>query len=84
MAADGKILASLALPIAGLMSPEPIRSIQDRLTDLIREARALGTSLADPFMILSFLALPVIPELKITDMGLVDVNRFEPVDLFVQ
>jgi adenine deaminase len=81
--AGGKVLASLALPIAGLMSPEPIRSIQEQLTGLTRAARDLGASLPDPFMTLSFLALPVIPELKITDMGLVDVNRFEPVDLFV-
>ncbi|MCB2168690.1 MAG: adenine deaminase [Deltaproteobacteria bacterium] len=84
VAADGRILASLALPIAGLMSPEPIRSIQEQLTRLTRAAGDLGTSLTDPFMTLSFLALPVIPELKITDMGIVDVNRFEPVDLFVQ
>jgi adenine deaminase len=82
--AEGKVLASLALPIAGLMSPEPIRSIQDQLTGLTRAARDLGTSLPDPFMTLSFLALPVIPELKITDRGLVDVDRFEPVDLFVR
>ncbi len=81
---DEKILASLALPIAGLMSPEPIRSIQEQLTALTRAAGDLGTSLADPFMTLSFLALPVIPELKLTDRGLVDVNRFAPVDLFVR
>jgi adenine deaminase len=83
VAADGKILASLALPIAGLMSPEPIHSIQEQLTGLTRAARDLGASLPDPFMTLSFLALPVIPELKITDRGLVDVDRFEPVDLFL-
>jgi adenine deaminase len=83
-AADGHILADLALPIAGLMSPDPIRTIQDRVTGLIAAAQSLGTPLEDPFMILSFLALPVIPELKITDRGLVDVNRFEPVDLFLQ
>jgi adenine deaminase len=82
--ADGKVLASLALPIAGLMSPKPIRSIQEQLTGLTRAARDLGTSLPDPFMTLSFLALPVIPQLKITDRGLVDVDRFEPVDLFVR
>jgi adenine deaminase len=84
VAADGKILASLALPIAGLMSPQPVRWIQEQLTALTRAAGELGISLADPFMTLSFLALPVIPELKITDMGLVDVNRFEPVDLFLR
>lgn len=82
--ADEKILANLALPIAGLMSPQPIRRIQEQLRALTRAAGDLGTSLADPFMTLSFLALPVIPELKITDMGLVDVNRFEPIDLFLQ
>ena len=81
---DENILASLALPIAGLMSPQPIRSIHEQLTALTRAAQNLGISLADPFMTLSFLALPVIPELKITDLGLVDVNRFEPVDLFIQ
>lgn len=82
--ADEKILASLALPIAGLMSPQPIRRIQEQLAALTRAAEDLGIALADPFMTLSFLALPVIPELKITDMGLVDVNHFEPVDLFLQ
>jgi adenine deaminase len=82
--ADGQILAELALPIAGLMSPSPVRTIHDRLSGLIAAARSLGTQLEDPFMTLSFLALPVIPELKITDRGLVDVNRFEPVDLFLQ
>ena len=84
VAADNKILASLALPIAGLMSPQPVRWIQEQLTALTRAAGELGISLADPFMTLSFLALPVIPELKITDMGLVDVNRFDPVDLFLR
>jgi len=82
--AEGNVLAELALPIAGLMSPEPVRSIQNRMTELIGAARHLGATLDDPFMTLSFLALPVIPELKITDRGLVDVNRFEPVDLFVR
>jgi len=76
------VLADLALPIAGLMSPEPVQWIQQRLDALIRAAKRLGCPLPDPFMTLSFLALPVIPDLKITDLGLVDVNRFEPVDLF--
>jgi adenine deaminase len=84
VAADNRVLAHLALPIAGLMSPAPIRTIQTRLDNVMTAARALGTPLEDPFMTLSFLALPVIPELKITDRGLVDVNRFEHVDLFVQ
>ncbi len=77
-----EVMADLALPIAGLMSPEPVQWIQHRLDALIQATQRLGSPLPDPFMTLSFLALPVIPDLKITDLGLVDVNRFEPVDLF--
>jgi adenine deaminase len=84
VAMDQKILAQLALPIAGLMSPAPVWSIQRRLSELTQTVRDLGSPLPDPFMTLSFLALPVIPELKITDQGLVDVNRFQPVNLFRQ
>ncbi len=82
-ASDGRLLAALALPIAGLMSPEPIHQIRIRIDELIAVSRRLGSTLQNPFMTLSFLALPVIPELKITDRGLVDVNRFELVSLFV-
>ena len=78
----GEILASLALPIAGLMSPQPITTIAAQMDALLAAARELGTSLTDPFMTLSFLALPVIPALKITDHGLVDVDRFAVVPLF--
>ncbi|MBL0715639.1 MAG: adenine deaminase [Desulfosarcina sp.] len=81
-AAEGRILASLALPIAGLMSPRPIDAINNRMRALLAAARRLGASLPDPFMTLSFLALPVIPSLKITDHGLVDVDRFAVVPLF--
>ena len=80
---DARIMASLALPIAGLMSSAPVRKVRDQLDHLIKVAQDLGTVLKDPFMTLSFLALPVIPELKLTDIGLIDVNRFEPVSLFV-
>jgi adenine deaminase len=80
---DKKVCADLALPIAGLMSLEPIPAVRDKIDRLIHAARKLGTTLADPFMTLSFLALPVIPELKITDKGLVDVVRFNLVSLFV-
>jgi adenine deaminase len=81
---DCNILAQLALPVAGLMSLEPVRRVRDQLDSLIGVAHDLGTPLKDPFMTLSFLALPVIPELKLTDIGLVDVNRFEVVPLFVE
>jgi adenine deaminase len=81
---DTHILAELALPVAGLMSLEPVQSVRDQLDSLIGVARDMGTTLKDPFMTLSFLALPVIPELKLTDLGLVDVNKFEVVPLFVE
>jgi len=76
VAADGKVLASLALPIAGLLSGEPLEVVVDKLEKLEQLARDLGTTLKSPFATLSFLALPVIPELRLTDLGLVDVNEF--------
>ena len=73
----GKILAELPLPMAGLMSLEPFEAVHDRLVDLRAAAKAIGVVLAEPFLQLAFLALPVIPHLKITDMGMVNVDRFE-------
>lgn len=81
--ADGQILAQVPLPIAGLMSDLPIVEVRDQLVQLHRAVNQMGSALPDPFMALSFMALPVIPELKITDKGLVDVTRFEIVPLFV-
>jgi adenine deaminase len=78
----GRPIAKLSLPIAGLMSPEPVHVIRDQLDRLLACAREIGSTLQNPFMTLSFLSLPVIPELKITDKGLVDVRRFEIVPLF--
>ena len=71
--ADGKVLASLPLPIAGLLSQEPVETVAAKIKELERLAGDLGCQAPSPFSILSFLALPVIPELKLTDMGLVDV-----------
>lgn len=82
-AAGGRVRSRLPLPVAGLMSPEPVETVRQHLDRLNAAARALGGRLNDPFMTLSFLALPVIPELKLTDQGLVDVVRFAPVPLFV-
>ncbi len=79
---DNQVHARLALPIAGLMSPDTVETVRMQLDRLISVARDFGTTLRDPFMSLSFLALPVIPELKITDRGLVDVSKFEIVSLF--
>jgi adenine deaminase len=82
VAADGEIRAELPLPVAGLMSHAPVRALSAGTDQLVHAARDLGSPLKDPFMTLSFLALPVIPELKITDRGLVDVGRFAIVPLF--
>ncbi|OGP94789.1 MAG: adenine deaminase [Deltaproteobacteria bacterium RBG_16_54_18] len=77
-----KTLASLPLPIGGLMSDQTIEEVRDSLNRLHRTVKEMGGEPADPFMALSFLALPVIPELKITDKGLVDVTKFKIVPLF--
>jgi adenine deaminase len=73
----GRVLAELALPVAGLMSLEPFETVRTALVALRAAARTLGVTLEEPFLQLAFLALPVIPHLKITDHGMVDVDRFE-------
>lgn len=78
----GKGLASLPLPVAGLMTTMPLAQVHRRLEALLRATKSLGCPLPDPFMTLSFLSLPVIPELKLTDKGLVDVARFKIVPVF--
>lgn len=81
--ANGQILGRVPLPIAGLMSDQPIERVREEMDELVDAARELGTDLHAPFMAMAFLALPVIPELKLTDRGLVDVNKFEFVSVFV-
>ena len=73
----GRVLAELALPVAGLMSLEPFETVRADLVALRAAARSLGVVLEEPFLQLAFLCLPVIPHLKITDHGMVDVDRFE-------
>jgi adenine deaminase len=73
----GKILAELALPVAGLMSLNSFEDVHKDLTALRAAAKSLGVVLEEPFLQLAFLCLPVIPHLKITDHGMVDVDRFE-------
>lgn len=73
----GKVLAELALPVAGLMSLKPFEAVHQELIALRAAAKSLGVTLEEPFLQLAFLALPVIPHLKITDHGMVDVDRFE-------
>lgn len=77
----GAVLGRVPLPIAGLMSDEPIERVRAELDHLNAATRKLGCDLDTPFMALSFLALPVIPDLKLTDKGLVDVRKFDFVDV---
>jgi adenine deaminase len=76
------VLAELALPIAGLMSDRSVEEVLAALAGFEDHFRMAGVPNTSPLMTLSFMALPVIPELKITDRGLVDVNKFEMVPLF--
>jgi adenine deaminase len=80
---DGAVLAELALPVAGLMCDAPAAEVARSLDELREAARGLGVTMRAPFMALSFLGLSVIPSLKITDRGLVDVDRFAIVPLEV-
>ena len=79
--ADGQVLAALPLPIAGLLSDQELETVAQLNLDLIEATRQLGGTAPNPFMSLSFLALPVIPSLKLTDLGLVDVDQFALVGL---
>lgn len=81
---DGEqVLAEVAMPVGGLMSAEPVEKVAADYDALLDAARSLGATLADSFMAMSFMALEVIPSLKLTDQGLIDVDRFERVGLFV-
>ena len=77
VAEGGKIVAELPLPVAGLMSLTSFEEVHEKLIPLRVAAKNLGVTLAEPFLQVAFLPLPVIPHLKITDRGLVDVDRFE-------
>jgi adenine deaminase len=81
---DGTTIASLPLPIAGLLSERRVEDVVEEAENVIAASHSLGSELEDSFMTLSFLALPVIPELRITDRGLVDVREFGHVPLFME
>jgi len=83
VAAGGEVRATVALPLAGLLADRPPRAVADDLARAEAIAAELGCRLGAPFMALSFLALPVIPSLKLTDQGLVDVDAFALTDVFV-
>lgn len=79
---NGEILSILPLPIAGLMSDKPFEKVLEGCKELKRGVEQIGCKLEDPFMTMSFLSLSVIPDLKITDKGVFDVNAFKFVDIF--
>ena len=81
---DGEVLSRIVLEIGGLMTYRTVDLLSDDVEGMHSASQALGCTVPEPFMLLSFLALPVIPELKLTDMGLVDVNRFQIISLFNQ
>ncbi|AII57878.1 adenosine deaminase [Dehalococcoides mccartyi] len=74
---NGKVSASVPLPVAGLLSTQPLEKVVDALEEINKQVAGLGCKLSAPFATLSFMALPVIPELRLTDLGLVDVNAFK-------
>ncbi|MBI5669445.1 MAG: adenine deaminase [Chloroflexi bacterium] len=85
VAVDGdNVLGRLPLPVAGLMTERPLEQVRADYDTLLARARELGSTIPDPFMTMSFMALEVIPKLKLTDVGLVDVEQFKVVDLFVE
>jgi adenine deaminase len=79
--ADRGVQAELPLPVAGLLSDAPLAEVVDASRQCVEAAESLGCTFEAPFQTMSFLALSVIPKLKITDRGLVNVDRFEVVPL---
>ena len=73
---DGKVVAEVALPVCGLISDQPLETVAAQLDRVVEVAHSIGITLDAPFMSLSFLGLSVIPDLRITDLGLIDVNLF--------
>ena len=79
---DGEVISKLPLPIAGLMSDKEFDYVLSKCDELNNAAHSIGCTLEDPFMTMGFLSLPVIPELKITDKGIFDTNKFDFVNIF--
>jgi len=82
--ADGKIIGKLELPLAGLMSILPAHEVMRQMNDLNNAARSLGVEMAAPFMTLSFISLPTVPQLGLTDYGLIDVLGHRLTDLIIE
>lgn len=83
-ALDGKIIESLALPVAGLMSEESGLFVREKVKALYAAAEKLGSSIPDPYMAMAFLSLPPLPEIRITDHGVIDAVKFQVTDVFIE
>lgn len=79
---NGEVISKLPLPIAGLMSDKDFNYVLDKCAELNNASHSIGCTLEDPFMTMAFMSLPVIPELKITDKGIFDTNKFDFTDIF--
>ena len=79
---NGEVISKLPLPIAGLISDKDFNYVLEKCAELNNASQEIGCTLDDPFMTMAFMSLPVIPELKITDKGLFDTNKFDFVDIF--
>ena len=79
---DGEVISELPLPIAGLMSDRNFDYVDNKCEELNKTAHSIGCRIEDPFMTMGFLSLPVIPELKVTDKGVFDTNKFDFIDIF--
>ncbi len=79
---NGEIISELPLPVAGIMSDKEFDYVVEKSEEVNNAAKSIGCTLEDPFMTMAFLSLPVIPELKVTDKGVFDTNKFDFVDIF--
>ena len=79
---NGEVLAELPLPVAGLVSDQPLETVVEKFSELTRAVESIGCTLPDPFAAMSFLSLVPIPQIRLTDKGLVDATKFEFIDLF--
>ena len=84
IAADGELLGALPLPLGGLMSDKPVREVIAELNRITAISHELGGSLPAPFMTISFISLPTVPELGLTDKGLVDVRQHALISGFLE
>ena len=84
LVSDGKVLGKLALPIAGLLTEEPVEDVIAELEEINQAYHNIGGSLPAPFMTISFIGLPTVPDLGLSDLGLIDVFSHRLISSFVE